>query len=504
VKGVIAAGDLGTAKAGEYALKQGGNAYDAAIAAMLAAPLCEPVFTSLGGGGFMLTCAPDAPEMLYDFFVDVPPQPKGDPEFFPVYVDFKTAVQEFHIGCGSAAVPGMVAGIWRLHQDKATLPLEVLIRPAVQYAREGLFLSPVQASFIRLLEPIFTSTPEIRALYMRDNQLIDAQHRFKNPPYADFLERFAKEGAALFYEGEVAKGLVELCAQNGGLINQAALEEYCVHVREPLRFAFDGYEVATNPPPSSGGMLIAFTLKLLEQQSLGAFGSKAHVLNLAEALHVTADFRKEHVDRAIHDPALIKVFERAKLFENYALSLKSRLNLWGNTTHISVMDEAGNGASVTTTNGEACGHVIPNTGILLNNMLGEEDLNPHGFFGWPKGVRLPSMMAPTALSQKGKPKMVLGSAGSNRIRSAIVGTLLNTLRFEKSVQEAIDAPRLHVEKKELFLEPAFCLDPSFLEARYALHVFHEKNLYFGGVQAATASLEGGADPRRGAAVLRVE
>ena len=504
MRGVIAAGDYQSANAGAWVLAQGGNAYDAVIAAMLAAPVCEPVFTSLGGGGFLMAASPYKEPALYDFFVDVPPNNQNDKEFFPIYVDFGKTVQEFHIGAASAAIPGLVAGIEALHQDRATLPLETLIQPALKYATKGIKLSTIQASFIRLLEPIFTSTPQIKALYAPNDNLIDESHLFKNPAYGDFLKAFAKEGAALFYKGSIANNIEKLCQEKSGLIDKNSLLNYQVHVRKPLKFEFDGFQIFTNPPPSSGGTLIAFTLGLLQSHELKEYGSREHITKLMEALHVTSDFRKEYVDKALHSPELLDILDNVRVLQNYSISLKSRLNLWGNTTHISVMDASGNAASATTTNGEACGHLIPETGILLNNMLGEEDLNPHGFFGWPQGVRLPSMMAPTVLYKENLPQIALGSAGSNRIRSAIINTILGMSRFGKNIQEAIDAPRVHLERGEIYMEPNFCEDPSFLESRYKLISFHEKNLYFGGVQGVTLQLQGGADSRRGAAVICVE
>jgi gamma-glutamyltranspeptidase/glutathione hydrolase len=190
---------------------------------------------------------------------------------------------------------------------------------------------------------------------------------------------------------------------------------------------------------------------------------------------------------------------------HYLLGLQSRLNLWGNTTHISVIDAEGNCASVTSTNGEGSGIVIPGTGIMLNNMLGEEDLNPHGFFRWPPGVRLPSMMAPTLALRGGEPALVLGSAGSNRIRSAIVEVVERALHFSEGIGEAVDAPRVHYEKGELFFEPGF--SETILQKirkRYELTLFDEKSLFFGGVNAVTGAFEGAADSRRGGAVIRVE
>ncbi|ADV45953.1 gamma-glutamyltransferase [Nitratifractor salsuginis] len=505
MKGIIAAGDRLTAQAGARILQEGGNAFDAACAAMLAAPLAEPMLTSLGGGGFLLAHSPGTKPLLYDFFVDVPPQRVEEPDFFPIYVDFGTAVQEFHIGAGSTAVPGMIAGIDRLHRERGRLSMEQVIAPAVEYAREGIRLSQLQASFVKLLEPILRSTGGSQALFAPDGELIDHQKIVRNPDYADFLEAFAKEGADLFYRGEIAAEIDRYYREHGGLLRREDLENYQVRLREPLSFDYRGYRIATNPPPSAGGILIAFTLKMLEGSKARSSYTLEYVRDLIEAMAVTAEFRRTHVDPHLHDEALRDILDNGDLLAHYLLSLQSRLNLWGNTTHISVIDREGHAASVTSTNGEGSGIVVHGAGIMLNNMLGEEDLNPHGFFRWPAGVRLPSMMAPTmAFDEGNEPVLILGSAGSNRIRSAITEVIERTLRFGKGIQEAVDAPRVHYEKEEVFFEPGY--DPEIVKAvnaRYKTTLFEEKSLFFGGVNAVTGRFEGGADSRRGGAVEKV-
>jgi gamma-glutamyltranspeptidase/glutathione hydrolase len=185
--------------------------------------------------------------------------------------------------------------------------------------------------------------------------------------------------------------------------------------------------------------------------------------------------------------------------------MSSRLNLWGNTTHLSVIDELGNAVSVTTTNGEGSGHVIPSSGIMLNNMMGEEDLNPHGWFAWEEGIRLPSMMAPTAVLKNGLPKLILGSAGSNRIRSAITQTIINNLEYGMNLHDSINSPRTHFEKGVVCMEP-YCEESirQELEKHYTLQYFDDLNVFFGGVQAVDGDLNGGCDTRRGAAVMKVD
>jgi gamma-glutamyltranspeptidase/glutathione hydrolase len=502
LKGIVAAGDRLTAQAGAEALRAGGNAFDAAVAACFAAPMAEPALTSAGGGGFLLAVEKGKEPVLYDFFVDVPPKRVDNPDFYPVLVDFGDAVQEFHVGAGSVAVPGFVAGLLRVHREKGRLPLKEVLSFAVEYARRGVKLSPLQASFVKLLEPIFTATPEARAVYAPDGELIGSDKPFKNPYYAEFLELLSREGADAFYRGEIARAVDAVSRKRNGLLRLEDLERYEVFERKPVKVKAWGTEIFTNPPPSSGGVLIAFTLKLLERVSLGSWGSVEHAGALIEAMATTEKYRKEQVDGQLHSGELPPL--SGELFETYAALFERRLNLWGNTTHVSVIDSEGNGAAVTTTNGEGSGVMIPGFGVMLNNMLGEEDLNPHGFFKWPPYVRLPSMMSPTAVLKGGELELLLGSAGSNRIRSAVVQVLLNYLYFKEPLHRAVSLPRLHYERGEVFLEPGFPEETVLqVERHYRTKLFSSKSLFFGGVQAVS-KLCGAGDERRGGVALEVE
>jgi gamma-glutamyltranspeptidase/glutathione hydrolase len=173
---------------------------------------------------------------------------------------------------------------------------------------------------------------------------------------------------------------------------------------------------------------------------------------------------------------------------------------------VAVIDREGMACSVTCSNGASSGVVVPGTGIHLNNMLGEQDLNPLGFHRHPPGRRLPSMMAPTAVLRDGRPELVLGSAGSNRIRSAILQTILRVLDDGMRAGEAVRAPRVHFEDGIVYTEPG--IDASAIDrTRYAHAPFRALNLFFGGVQAVerdeTGMLWGGGDPRRGGAAVVV-
>ena len=504
MKGAVAAGDRLTAQAAAEILKAGGNAFDAAVAAGFAAPMAEPALTSAGGGGFLLAVSPGEKPLLYDFFVDVPPKRLKNPEFYPITVDFGDAKQVFYIGAGSIAVPGFVAGLLRVHAERGKLPLKEVLAPAISYAKEGVFLSPIQASFVKLLEPIFTATPEAREIYAPDGKLIDETRPFKNPDYADFLELLIKEGQWVFYEGEIADRIERISVERGGLIRKEDLARYKVAEREPLKLSFKGRTAYTNPPPSSGGILIAFTLKLLDSVELGEWGSVEHLGALIEAFATTASFRERFINGHLHDEGIEKILEDDEILSTYESLFKKRLNLWGNTTHISILDSEGNGVSMTTTNGEGSGVIIPGTGVMLNNMLGEEDLNPKGFFKWPPYVRLPSMMAPTGVLKGGEVELLLGSAGSNRIRSAIVQVIINNLEFKFDIERAIEAPRIHYENNTVYSEPGYS-ESVFkeIEKHYKLVRFQSKSMFFGGVQAVTGEFSGAGDGRRGGTFLKL-
>jgi gamma-glutamyltranspeptidase/glutathione hydrolase len=174
------------------------------------------------------------------------------------------------------------------------------------------------------------------------------------------------------------------------------------------------------------------------------------------------------------------------------------------------MDAHGDCASVTCSNGSCSGVVVPGTGLHLNNMLGEQDLNPGGFHQHPAGARVPSMMSPTVVLRDGRPEIALGSAGSNRIRSAIVQTIGAVIDGGRGVQDAVEAPRVHVEGDLADAEPGVeeAVLAQLEEAGWRLRRWENRNLYFGGVQAVardaeTGELQGAGDPRRGGAAVAV-
>ena len=520
--GAVACGHPETAAAAQEILADGGNAYDAVIAAFCAAAVAEPVLCSLAGGGFLLAVPAEGRPQVYDFFVDTPltdPGPlvrSGEMDFYPAIADFGTATQEFHIGLGAAATPGAVAGIAAVHEDLARMPLARLIAPAARLAREGATLRAVDAYLFSVVGPILTARADSRAVYTRaDGALLGEGDRIVQPDLAGTLEALAAEGPRLFYEGEIGQGLVKACREQGGLLTAGDLTGYRVERRQPLERRYRGARIFTNPPPSTGGILIAFALALLDRHDLEArqFGSEPHLSLLTRVMALTNRARLESgmpADSGGEDQAAARLLDR-RLLERYEREVSGGIPSSRGTTHISVVDGDGNIASLTLSNGEGCGYVLPGTGVMVNNMLGEADLNPGGFHRWPTGRRLCSMMSPSVARFADGGVAALGSGGSNRIRTAILQVLSNLIDFAMPVEEAVRAPRIHFEDGELSLEAELDEDlAALISAACAQQVTRTRNwprhnLFFGGVHAVSRGADGGwqatGDPRRGGAAL---
>lgn len=505
-RGAIAAGHPKTAEAGVEILRQGGNVFDAVVASALAACVAEPTLTSLGGGGFLLAHTADNRNTLFDFFAQTPRQSPTEPgDFFPVDVNFGNVAQEFHIGLGSIAVPGMAKGLLHVHQQLGRLPLKVVAAPAIHYARAGVVVNEFQSYCFKILTAILQQCPQLQPLCVPNGMPLAPGATFQLPALADALEYLVEEGIRGFYEGDIAQQLVKDCQAGGGYLTLEDLREYQVIERSPLSTSYRGNTLLTNPPPSSGGSLIAFSLALLEQVEMGAiaFGSATHVRLLTEVMSLTNQARTDGYDSHLYTPDVAQTFLATEHLQPYANTLLGAVNKWGSTTHISAIDGEGNAASLTSSNGEGCGYSIPGTGIMLNNMLGEADLHPAGFHQWQPNVRISSMMAPTLVLRDRHPCLVLGSGGSNRIRTAILQVVSNLFDFGMSIEAAVASPRLHWENHVLSLEPGFELPPEgFLQdpERDQLSPWEEQNMFFGGVHAvgleADGTLTGSGDRRR--------
>lgn len=499
-KGVIAAGHPITVEAAAEMLLDGGNAFDAALAGLLASCVPEVVLSSIGGGGFLMAQPANAREpVLYDFFAQTPSvmRPEGELDFYAINADFGPATQEFHIGAGASAVPGLIQGLFRVHADHCTLPMTRIVEPAVRAASEGVEMSPFHAYLFTIVEPILTASDAAKACFAPEGALLKGSETYRNPAFAETLDGLAREGHRLFTEGEIARAIAAQSDEFGGHLTMADLKAYTVEVRAPIIWRHRGAEIALNPAPAASGALIAFALALLE--GLSPEGSPG-ALELARVMAETNTARDAQ-------NADIAALTASGVIDRHLQALSNHTRVSRGTTHISVIDADGNAASASVSNGEGNGKMVGEFGFMLNNMLGEEDLNSGDFHRWAPDTRLSSMMAPSLIRETGGAITALGSGGSNRIRSAVLQVALNLIDRGLDLQQSVAAPRMHVEKSgKLSFEEGPWGD---LYAEEELHqlaeVFEdiehwpERNVFFGGVHAARAlrgGFEGAGDPRR--------
>ena len=502
MKGAVASGHPLTAGAAAKMISLGGNAFDAAVSAGFASVVAEPALTSLGGGGFLLAhIEKQQKDVLFDFFVNTPGL--GDKEnlkplMTPVDIKFPECTQVFHTGFGSVAVPGMLKGLLHIHKRLCTLPLETILVPALSYLEEGVEICEIQGVFLGLLEPIFTSSKYGKEIYMKNGDYIKQGDKLYNPQLKTFFEGIANNNHDL-YSGEIAQRLIDEMKNQNGLITQSDLNAYEVIERNPLRIKYRDREILTNPPPSLGGIKLALGLRLLEDVDLASIhnNSEEFLIKLLELMKEIYYFKPLSNGSPVMYPFSDSVTSR--LIKSYTENISGKtFTATRGTTHISVIDEAGNAASMTTSNGSGSGCFAPETGIMLNNMMGEDDLHPEGFFSSPPNRRVASMMLPTMVMKDGRVEYVLGSGGSKRIRTAILQVLINIIDFNYPLNKAVETCRVHFEDGIAQVEPEVPVDIiNKLKRHYRINRWNKKNMYFGGVHCVNRDMEGWGDSRRG-------
>ncbi|MEX0673929.1 MAG: gamma-glutamyltransferase, partial [Gaiellaceae bacterium] len=445
MKGAIAAGHPLTAETGARVLEAGGNAVDACVAASFASWVCESPLTGPGGGGFMVVhLARDRRTRVLDCYVAVPGGRGGEME--AIDVDFSGgSKQVFRIGGASVAVPGALAGLEEAHRRFGSLPWRELFEPAIALAREGVELNAAQSYLHAILDVILRHGEESRRLFGGDAPLAAGQ-RLVQPELADTLALFAEEGSRALYRGDLGREVVRHLKEQGGAVTQRDLREYRVVRRRPVETRFRGSDFQSNPPPAAGGVLVCYGLQRLGRGE------------------PTAERMIEVIGEQREARGRLPKLARAT----------------GGTTHISVVDGAGNAASLSISTGAGSGIVVPGTGFALNNMLGEYDVLQAGPLPRP-GERMASLMAPSIALAGGRPRLVLGSAGSLRLWAAITQVAVNVLARGLGVAEAIERPRLFVDEEAVHCEggtPADEMDR--LEAAgHAVTRWRKLNLFFG-------------------------
>ena len=507
--GLVAAGNPDTAAAGIEALRLGGNAVDAAVAAMLAATVAEPLLTGLGGAG-IATLRVDGVPQVYDLFTDMPGLGR-DPEaptapLRAVDIDFGPTTQRFYAGPASVAVPSLPAGLCALHARLGRLPLSALVEPAARLAEQGAVIQPGLATVMQHLWPICAHSPSLVAwLGQPDGQPLRAGAVHRAPLLAATLRALGEQGAALFRQGPVVDAILQAVEPNGGRLTRRDLEQHQPLVYTPLRYRYRDATIWVPGPPSVAGLLVLQALRELEDHGpMPPAGSTEQVRRVAAALGRAERSRTRRMNRALFAPGFVEGFLTA-LAPDEEGEEWLYAPLTGHTTHISVADQDGNLVGITASLGETAGLMAEGTGVILNNFLGEDDVNPPGVHRAP-GQRLMTMCCPTIIERDDGASFVLGSGGSSRIRSAILHGIINIVDHRMPPSQATHAPRAHVEAGVLRVESAD-REPGFTELLREEHPdlreFTDRNMFFGGLTVAgtdAAGFSGAGDVRRSGCV----
>ena len=514
VSGVVAAGDRLTAAAGAEVLANGGNAVDAAIAAMTTAFVSEPALTGPLGGGFAVVAGPNTSPKAYHFFANAPRNSLTTPgqglDFHGLEVDFGSTKQTFHVGKGAAAVPLLLEGLRALHRDSGTMNLREVLSQCRTSAAHGIPLSRGQLNFISVLNPILGLTTESQKLFIQE---VEENGQVIFPGLVKLIDALVEDRLDKIYT-DFAKSF----AAPEGLLSQTDFKNLKVEAREPLIIPFRDSEIIMPGLPTSAGALIAFGLELWSRMTPPTDQASFH-RQFAAVASLTMDYRTQHFDPILNTKSPHWSFEDID-FDAWTAKLQERLQSAsispsaletqgnGSTTHVSVVDENGLACAMTTSNGEGCGHIVPGWDIMANNFMGESDLHPQGFHTAEPGRALTSMMCPTILRTP-HGMYALGTGGSNRIRTALLQVIYRLLVLGQRPDEAVSAPRAHFEGENFCYEQvglgghdAIDLERDSYFRDIPLTSFPRSNMYFGGVHVAAPQTVSVGDLRRFGAVAK--
>ena len=524
LNGMVAAAHPLASQVGVDILKAGGNAVDAAVAVGFALGVVEPNASGIGGGGFMLIWFADSGTVVFIDSRETAPAAATADMFYldengkvkPDGRGFNPAVH----GGRSVAVPGEVAGLLAALGKYGTMSRVQVMQPAIDFAEQGITVSPVLAGIIADNYEALANFPASEKTFLDDGFPKEPGSTIKNPDLGNTLRLIAEQGRDAFYHGPVAQSIVDAVQEDGGLITMEDLAGFDVSFREPVKSTYRGYEIISAPPPSSGGTHVIELLNIMENFDVGEMG-----LNSARGIHAWAEAQKlMYADRAefMGDSDFIEVPLMGLTSKQYAREQFDRIDMnsvmdhalpgdpaileSGSTTHFSVVDRHGNMVAYTKTINHffASGITTPGTGIVLNDQMDDFDKRPGQANSIAGGKRPLSSMSPTLMLKNGKPFATIGSPGGKRILSTVAMLISDLVDFDMDIQSAINTPRINnYESGSLKIEARIPVDVQneLREMGHQIIVKKDFDLYFGGAQGVVIDqksgvLHGGADPRR--------
>jgi gamma-glutamyltranspeptidase / glutathione hydrolase len=458
--------------AGAEMLAAGGNAIDAAVAALFALTVVEPMMVGICGGGMAHIRLADGRHVVLDGLSTAPAASRED-SFRPVsdkLPDYQETAGRANAGGAKAvAVPGTLMGWCEALARFGTLPLTDVMEPAIRHAARGFAVTPYLADCIEEAGADLARDAAIAALFLPGGKPLEAGSRLVMGDYAETLRLIAREGPAALYGGQLGCIVADHIGGAGGFLARGDLAAYRTIERAPVRGTYRGYEIIGPPPPSSGGVHVIEMLNILEGYDIAALG-----FGSPDALHLVAEALKiAFADRAAAtaDPAFVAVPVAALIDKGYAAERRARIDLaraqsWGagvtagespNTTHVTIADGAGNIVASTQTINSLFGarFMVPGTGIVPNNYMYLFDPHPGKALSIAPGKRITTSMSPLMALRDGKPVFALGLPGGLRIFGSAMQALLNLIDHGMSLQEAVEAPRLWTQGGPVEIEDGF-------------------------------------------------
>ncbi len=495
--GAVAGGHKEVCTSAMHALKKGGNAVDAALSALFASFVVEPALTSIGGSGYAVVKIGDSVKS-YDFFSSYTSKGVASREMDEVIVDFGGVKQSFPVGHKSIAVPGNMNGIAALHEKYGNLDMSEIIAPAVRLAENGVKVNAMQSNIMRMLGEVFMYSDDVQRVYCMDGAPPMEGQVMYNHRLAEFMKSFAENGLDAYISE-----MHTFIERNDTSLAKKDINDYEVIERDPIITEYYGHSVCSPPPTSAGGFLLSLYLQLSDAFTLKAIkhGSADYITAIGSVLRKGFEVRSSSMIKSFYDgswKSLLSPESIESLRKELLSSYYANERFLGNTTHVSVLDKDGNAISMTTTNGEGSGIMLNDTGVHLNNMLGESDYYVKGIHRFSAGERLISMMCPTmVLDSKRDVELVLGTGGIDRIPPMIFEVIVNYVVYDMNLRLAIESPRIHFAEGKLQIEPGFDASEIANVNGFECNVWKSKGVYFGGVNAVDSRGKGFGDARRG-------
>ena len=503
-KYAVASGTKEATSIGIETASIGGNAVDVAVGVAFGLLVSNILMCSIGGGGFATVKSPDGKVEIIDFF-DCMPGKGLNLGYFKeharpqkVYLPYGVGI-EVMIGHATVGVPGTVKGLELLLERHGTLPLKEVVQPAIELARAGIHLNHNISWWLEMsAHSIHWQTEYSKKLFsMPSGEVPDSSYLFKMPDLANSLQIIGQHGSDAVYKGDIAEAIVEEISKGGGLITYEDIASYEAIVRKPLETTYREKYIYTNPPPSVGGVTLVELMNIVSHIDFEKMYKPQLVTTVGKAIRLALH---DKFTRYL-DPSTNEEVAKELLCPEYTFQCFKKITPGPNTTHLSSIDDEGYAVGITMSMGYGSGVGISGTGIVMDNVLGEMELNPQGYLKTEPGQRLISGMTPTIMvNEDTNDVVVLGTPGASRIAPCLMQIIINLIDHKMDLYSAISSPRIHYEDNTFVMEPGIEVDENLLDKRVKVVKFDKIDMSMGGAECVRLKEglfpEAASDPRR--------